>query len=59
MAQSFGNWQWGLRVTPLLGMLAVLMILFVMEEPVRGQSEGHSHLATTSWCEDLQLLTRK
>uniref|UniRef100_A0A2S2QQ45 Protein spinster n=1 Tax=Sipha flava TaxID=143950 RepID=A0A2S2QQ45_9HEMI len=57
-ARVFGSWHWGLRVTPLLGMLAVLMILFVMEEPERGQSEGFSHLTTTSWSEDIQLLIR-
>lgn len=59
MANIFNTWRFGLRVTPLLGMLAVLMILFVMEEPERGQSEGHSHLTTTSWREDLKLLTLK
>lgn len=58
-ARMLGTWHWGLRVTPLLGMLAVLMILFLMEEPERGQSEGFSHLTTTSWSEDVMLLRRK
>lgn len=58
-ARFLGSWHWGLRVTPMLGMLAVLMILFVMEEPERGQSEGYSHLTTTSWSEDIQILIRK
>jgi len=58
-ARILGSWHWGLRVTPVLGMLAVLLIMFVMEEPERGQSEGYSHLTTTSWTEDIQLLCRK
>ncbi|VVC37398.1 Major facilitator superfamily,Major facilitator superfamily domain [Cinara cedri] len=57
-ARIFGSWHWGLRVTPLLGMMAILMILFLMEEPERGQSEGLSHLTTTSWSEDIMLLIR-
>ncbi|VVC26629.1 Hypothetical protein CINCED_3A023943 [Cinara cedri] len=57
-ARILGTWHWGLRVTPLLGMLAVLMILVFMEEPERGQCEGFSHLTTTSWSEDIMLLTR-
>lgn len=58
-AKFFGTWHWGLRVTPLLGMLAVLLILFIMEEPERGQSEGYSHITTTSWFEDIKLLSQK
>ncbi|XP_025194819.1 protein spinster isoform X1 [Melanaphis sacchari] len=57
-ARVLGSWHWGLRVTPALGMLAVLLIMFVMEEPERGQSEGYSHLTTTSWSEDINLLCR-
>ncbi|XP_050427807.1 protein spinster isoform X2 [Adelges cooleyi] len=58
-AKALGSWHWGLRVTPLLGMIAVVMILFAMEEPERGQSEGYAHTtSTTSWSEDIKLLTK-
>lgn len=42
VAEAFGNWRWALRVTPPLGMLSVVLIMFLLEEPVRGQSEGSS-----------------
>lgn len=58
-AKMMGSWHWGLRVTPVLGLLAVILILFCMEEPERGQSEGFSHVSTTSWSEDIRLLTKK
>uniref|UniRef100_A0AC35UG03 MFS domain-containing protein n=1 Tax=Rhabditophanes sp. KR3021 TaxID=114890 RepID=A0AC35UG03_9BILA len=35
----FGSWEWGLRITPLLGILCIVLIIFVLEEPERGQSE--------------------
>ncbi|XP_050531599.1 protein spinster isoform X2 [Daktulosphaira vitifoliae] len=57
-AKMLGSWHWGLRVTPILGLLAVILILFSMEEPERGQSEGYTHVSTTSWFEDIKLLTK-
>lgn len=53
------QWQWALRVTPILGAVAVVLILFVMQEPERGESEGHCDLAPTSWVEDLRYLVTK
>ncbi|KAG7176750.1 spinster-like [Homarus americanus] len=29
-------WRWGLRVTPVMGLVAVFLILFLLEEPPRG-----------------------
>ncbi|XP_972584.2 protein spinster isoform X3 [Tribolium castaneum] len=57
-AKAFGKWQWGLRVTPLLGVVAVVLIFFVLRDPERGQSEGSSHIQTTPWTEDLKDLVK-
>lgn len=51
-AHALDNWRWALRVTPLLGLIAVVLI-FLMKEPVRGQHESSSHLRTSSYKEDL------
>lgn len=60
------QWQWGLRVTPIIGAVCVLMCIFVVHEPKRGAIERgenpHSVSAcdvhnTTSWWADLKYLT--
>lgn len=58
-ARLANDWRWGLRITPYAGIVAVLLILFVMEEPPRGQSEDRSHLQVTSWKNDIQILLKK
>ncbi|XP_057372609.1 protein spinster-like [Daphnia carinata] len=55
MASAFGSWQWGLRVTPFLGLIAVLLIIFIVQEPPRGEAEG-SKLSATSYWDDLKYL---
>ncbi|CAH2232853.1 jg16613 [Pararge aegeria aegeria] len=52
-----GNWRWGLRVTPILGAVAVALILWVMENPERGQAE-ESRMKPTSYTEDLRSLVK-
>jgi predicted MFS family arabinose efflux permease len=52
-ARAMGAWQWSLRVTPILGLIAVILILFI-EEPARGQSEGTIHMESTSYVEDVK-----
>lgn len=47
-----GDWRWALRVTPVLGLIAVVLIYFT-QEPARGQHEG-SHSGSTSYKEDLK-----
>ncbi|XP_045772889.1 protein spinster isoform X6 [Maniola jurtina] len=51
------NWRWGLRVTPFLGLIAVALILWLMENPERGQAE-ESRMRPTSYQEDLRSLVR-
>lgn len=48
-----GDWRWGLRITPFLGVVAVGLIAWVMEEPKRGEAED-SHMSPTSYKEDIR-----
>ena len=48
-AKAAGNWHWALRVTPVAGVLAVILILLVMIDPPRGESEGHHDLQAQSY----------
>ncbi|XP_046735483.1 protein spinster isoform X1 [Diprion similis] len=57
-AEYAGSWHWGLRVTPVLGILAVFLILSVVQDPVRGEREGGSHIHSTSWTDDIKSLCR-
>jgi len=57
VAGAFGDWRWGLRVTPVMGALAVLAIIFLMSDPPRGKADG-SHLQPTSPVNDIKALSR-
>lgn len=57
-AKALGSWHWGLRMTPIAGAVAVLLIVLVVQDPPRGESEG-SHLSTTSWWDDIKSLAKK
>ncbi|GIY17650.1 protein spinster homolog 1 [Caerostris darwini] len=53
VANLIGHWYWALRVTPGLGILAVVLCLTVLIEPPRGEAEGGVSLKTTSLIEDI------
>lgn len=55
-AAFFGHWQWGLRATPVLGIVAVVLIILLLTDPPRGESEGHEDLQAGSYREDLAYL---
>lgn len=55
MANALQSWRWALRVTPFLGLCAVVLLLFC-NEPKRGQSEGSNIDTPTSYSEDLKHL---
>lgn len=57
MGAATGNWRWGLRVTPFLGAIAVALIMWVMQNPERGQAE-ESLMKPTSYKDDLKSLVR-
>ncbi|XP_013145206.1 PREDICTED: protein spinster isoform X3 [Papilio polytes] len=52
-----GDWRWGLRVTPVLGAAAVVLVACVMQDPERGQAE-ESTMKPTSYGDDLRALVR-
>ncbi|KAK9503507.1 hypothetical protein O3M35_010052 [Rhynocoris fuscipes] len=51
-------WQWGLRVTPVLGAIAVLLIIFLLIDPPRGESDGNTRMQSTTWTEDITALVK-
>ncbi|XP_040571688.1 protein spinster [Lepeophtheirus salmonis] len=57
VAAASGNWRWGMRVTPFLGFLAVLLIVFFMIDPPRGESEG-ANMHASSTKEDIHALLK-
>ncbi|XP_044730370.1 protein spinster isoform X2 [Chrysoperla carnea] len=57
-ARLAGQWQYALRVTPVLGITAAVLIIFVLKEPERGESEGASELRVTSWFTDIKALCK-
>ena len=40
----------------MLGTIAVLLIIFVLVDPPRGEAEGQENLKASSYCEDLKHL---
>lgn len=58
-ARLIGSWHWGLRVTPMLGVIAVFLIVFVMHDPERGEAEGHTELHHTDYGTDVKDLITK
>ncbi|XP_053469768.1 protein spinster homolog 1 [Ictalurus furcatus] len=54
------DWHWALRVTPALGLLAVFLLVFVVQEPKRGAIEARPEhtLHRTSWLTDMKALIR-
>ncbi|CAB3221897.1 unnamed protein product [Arctia plantaginis] len=52
-----GDWRYGLRITPILGVIAVVLIIWVLQDPPRGMAE-HSHMQPTSYKQDIRSLLR-
>ncbi|KAE8577656.1 hypothetical protein XENTR_v10023007 [Xenopus tropicalis] len=60
VTSTAGDWHWALRVTPGLGLVAVLLLIFVAKEPPRGALERKSDrpLTNTSWFSDVKALLK-
>lgn len=65
-AATVGNdWSWSLRVTPILGGIALLLIIFVVIDPPRGACEGGGSdagvvlVSSSSYASDIWYLLRK
>ncbi|XP_072909926.1 protein spinster homolog 1-like [Hemitrygon akajei] len=58
MLKLTGDWHWGLRVTPCIGALNILLLAFLMPNPHRGASENLTEAlnSRTSWYQDLKYL---
>ncbi|XP_060709514.1 protein spinster homolog 1 isoform X2 [Hemiscyllium ocellatum] len=54
------DWHWALRVTPGLGLVAVVLLVFIVPEPPRGAVERRSKraLVNTSWLTDVKELSK-
>ncbi|TPP62454.1 Integral membrane efflux protein efpa [Fasciola gigantica] len=50
------QWQWSLRITPILGVFCVILLVYFHRDPPRGQAEGAARMQTTSWLADLRSL---
>ena len=56
-AAVMGDWKWALRVTPPLGIACVVLLIFLVREPKRGESEGANQTdEETSLKEDLKYI---
>ncbi|XP_074600502.1 lysolipid transporter protein spinster [Brevipalpus obovatus] len=40
LASIFDNWKYSLRLTPFLGLLSTFLMIFFLQEPPRGHSDG-------------------
>lgn len=58
-AKATGAWQWGLRITPVLGLIAIILLITLVKEPIRGEREGGVHLTSTTWSNDIKTLLKK
>jgi len=58
VSAAFGSWQWGLRATPVMGIVAVVCILVFMIDPPRGESEGHQDMQAQTYQEDINSLAK-
>ena len=60
-ARVAADWRWGLRVTPMAGVLTIVLVSIFLEDPPRGQSEGlQDSLKAQSYKDDvISLLKNK
>uniref|UniRef100_A0AC35FM89 Major facilitator superfamily (MFS) profile domain-containing protein n=1 Tax=Panagrolaimus sp. PS1159 TaxID=55785 RepID=A0AC35FM89_9BILA len=59
---ALGDWTWGIRVTPIFGVLSIFALIFLIQEPVRGEAEKLAGATNamddkkTSYWEDIKYL---
>ncbi|XP_075132002.1 protein spinster homolog 1-like [Leptodactylus fuscus] len=54
-----GDWHWAFRVTPGLGVIAVLLLLVFVKEPPRGAADGKNKnrsVSSNNWISDVKKL---
>ncbi|CAP24437.2 Protein CBG03564 [Caenorhabditis briggsae] len=57
MATLTGSWQWGVRFSPIVGLICMGLMIFLLEEPVRGSCDGARQTGdNASWWDDVKYL---
>uniref|UniRef100_A0A914RGU4 Major facilitator superfamily (MFS) profile domain-containing protein n=1 Tax=Parascaris equorum TaxID=6256 RepID=A0A914RGU4_PAREQ len=50
-----GAWEWGIRMTPILGLICIILILFVLDDPIRGNADV-AFVENSSFIDDIKYL---
>ncbi|XP_067294888.1 protein spinster homolog 3 isoform X1 [Pseudorasbora parva] len=60
VANATGDWRWALRISPALGLLGLLLLMFLIPNPPRGASDtqGGATLESTSYIDDIKYLLK-
>ncbi|CAG5876584.1 protein spinster homolog 3 isoform 1-T3 [Menidia menidia] len=55
-----GDWHWALRITPIMGSVGLILMIFLCPNPPRGAAEtdGHGLMAQSSYLEDVKYLLK-
>ncbi|XP_011482049.2 protein spinster homolog 3 [Oryzias latipes] len=55
-----GDWHWALRITPIMGVIGLIMMIFLCPNPARGAAEtnGEGVVAQSSYLEDIKYLLK-
>ncbi|XP_044079352.1 protein spinster homolog 3 isoform X4 [Siniperca chuatsi] len=60
IATFTGDWRWALRITPILGAVGLVLLVFLCPNPPRGAAETHGEgvTAQSSYLEDVKYLLK-
>ncbi|TNN64730.1 Protein spinster 3 [Liparis tanakae] len=60
VAHVTGDWRWALRITPILGVVGLVLLVFLCPNPTRGAAETHGAGVTgeSSYLEDVKYLLK-
>ncbi|KAJ0061717.1 hypothetical protein NL108_006860, partial [Boleophthalmus pectinirostris] len=60
IASATGDWRWALRLTPILGVIGLLLLGFLCPNPSRGavENQGQTNAEPTSYKEDIKYLLK-
>uniref|UniRef100_A0A8C7ZCD6 SPNS lysolipid transporter 3, sphingosine-1-phosphate (putative) n=1 Tax=Oryzias sinensis TaxID=183150 RepID=A0A8C7ZCD6_9TELE len=55
-----GDWHWALRITPIMGVIGLILMIFLCPNPARGAAEtnGEGVVAKSSYLEDIKYLLK-
>ncbi|XP_030602519.1 protein spinster homolog 3 isoform X2 [Archocentrus centrarchus] len=55
-----GDWHWALRITPIMGVVGLILMIFLCPNPTRGAAETHGEGVTvqSSYLEDVKYLLK-